>query len=389
MRARALCAALVWAAALVGGEHPAGAVSDSEFSAKVRAIEVDPNETLFETHYITSNERHHNATLENLHAPGGVYIGIGTDQNFELIPHLNPTHVIMVDFDQWVVDAHALYAHLFRTRETPRAFINFFQERDIAKKRRELRSIASTPELAQSLERIFMRYRADILKRLKAIRTLSAGRADESYLSNQASYDTLRRLVHSGRYIALRGDLTGTKSLRGLAKVLKDLDLKVGTIALSNAEQYFDYGQDFKANMRAFDYKADALILRTFRVKGRHYDYYLQSMSAFLEWLETPKVSRFKALIASRLETPHPRVFLLPGKSQCTTGLCVPREECGEITFQGCCSGHTLRWCAAGGLYTLSCGDTPAGRCGWSSGDRRFTCGGESDAPTPFEMTCP
>ena len=72
------------------------------------------NETLFETHYITSNERHHAATLPYIDTQGGVFIGIGTDQNFELIPHLAPTHVVMIDFDQWVVDAHAIYAHLFK-----------------------------------------------------------------------------------------------------------------------------------------------------------------------------------------------------------------------------------------------------------------------------------
>ena len=365
------------------------AKAEGSFAERIRAIEADPNETLFETHYITSNERHHAATLPYIDTQGGVFIGIGTDQNFELIPHLAPTHVVMIDFDQWVVDAHAIYAHLFRTRETPRAFINFFQDERLSVKRRELKTLAETPRQARSFDRVFMRYRGEILKRLMDARTRNAGRTHKHYLSDQGAYEQLRTLVLAGRYVALRADLTGTKSLRALARVLRALRLEVNAISFSNAEQYFGYGPYFRANMRAFDYTPNALILRTFRDQGRHYDYYLQSASAFLDWLEDPKASRLGRVMKARIATPHPRVFTLPGMSRCRSGLCAPAQGCGELLHQGCCRGKRLDWCLAGRLQSMSCAESSPPQCGWSSQSETFVCGGADTAPLSFEMMCP
>ena len=232
----------------------AQAAEDAGFQAAINAIVPDPNETLFETHYVTSNERHHGSSLSYLGARGGVFIGIGTDQNFELIPKLRPSHVVMVDFDQWVVDAHWIYAHLFRTRATPRAFIAFFREEKIAAKRRELRKIARSPEQARTLDKIFMRYRQEILTRLLGARTRLLSQSGKGYLNNQEDYDAIRELVIRGRYAALRGDLTGKASLTSLATTLRAQGLKVGAVSFSNAEQYFSYTKQFQANMRAFDY---------------------------------------------------------------------------------------------------------------------------------------
>jgi hypothetical protein len=367
----------------------AEAPTPSAFVSAVEAIEPDPDETLFETHYVTSNERHHTSSLAFAHETGGVFIGIGTDQNFLLIPHLRPSHLVMVDFDQWAIDAHAIYQHLFRTRATPAEFVNFFRDTRVHAKRRELRESAAKGEQGARMERVYARYRGEILKRLLAVSGRLIGRKLQGYLNDQATYDYLRSFVLEGRYAALRGDLTGARSLTSLARALRTLNLQVGTIALSNAEQYFDYTANFKQNMRAFEFAPNALVFRTFRVGGRHYEYYLQSMSAFLEWLKAPRPRNVSRLIQRRIPTPHPRVFTLPGRATCQRGLCPILEPCDGIPYEGCCEGTTLRWCLFDTAHALECSLDGAQSCGWSEREGRYTCRAGAQGPVPLPIACP
>jgi hypothetical protein len=360
-----------------------------EFVAAVEAIVPDPDETLFETHYITSNERHHTASLAHAHETGGVFIGIGTDQNFVVIPRVRPSHIVMVDFDQWAVDAHGIYRHLLRTRGTPSEFLSFFEAVQVPSKRRELREHGATPEDGQRMERVYARYRPEILKRLRSVRNRLNGKSITGYLNDQATYEYLREFVLTGRYAALRGDLTQERSLTALAKTLKSMSLQVGAVVLSNAEQYFDYTPNFKRNMRAFDFRPNALVFRTFRVGGRHYEYYLQSAAAFLESLEAPHIKNISRLIARRLATPHPRIFLLPGLKRCLAGLCPIIDACHGILHGGCCDGTTLRWCLFGTLQSLDCARSTPATCGWSPKDAMLACVARTEGPALLNIMCP
>ena len=374
---------------LFGPTDEAQGQSVRAFVPTIEAIVPDPNETLFKTHYITSNERHHIASLKYAHETGGVFIGVGTDQNFVLLPTLRPSHIVMMDFDQWAVDAHSIYRHLFRTRSNPAEFLDFFKEERLASKRRELREHGDTLEAGRRMERVFARYRADILKRLREVRNRLNGKSVTGYLNDQATYEYLREFVLSGRYAAVRGDLTKDRTLLALAQTLKTMGLKVGAMALTNAEQYFDYTASFKRNMRAFDYRPNALVLRTFRVEGRHYEYYLQSTSAFLESLDAPRIKNIRRLMNRRLTTPHPRIFLLPGMKRCAKGLCPFIVPCQGISHEGCCDGTTLRWCLFETLQTLDCSSEETAACGWSAGQGKYTCGAHAEGPPQFPMRCP
>ena len=346
-------------------------------------------ETLFETHYITSNERHHTASLAYAHETGGVFIGIGTDQNFLLIPRVRPTHLVMVDFDQWAVDTHAIYQHLFKTKETPREFVNFFSPKQVHAKRRELRTSGLTPAHGARLERVYARYHEEIFKRLREVRRHLNRDGTAGYLNDQVTYDYLRSFAITGRYAALRGDLTGERSLTSLATTLKALRLQVGAVSLSNAEQYFKYTRSFKRNMRAFHLSPNALVFRTFRVQGRHYEYYLQSFTAFLESLHDGGPPHIARLVTRRIPTGHSRIFTLPGRVTCLTGLCALQTPCGELTYAGCCDGATLRWCHLETLHSLECAPGGQPSCGWSDVQAAYTCNAVGQAPVGFAVSCP
>ena len=57
---------------------------------------------------------------------------------------------IIVDFDQWVVDVHAVYKHLFANKETAKEFIDFFSEKNeekaVTELKKSLRRIKTEPD---------------------------------------------------------------------------------------------------------------------------------------------------------------------------------------------------------------------------------------------------
>ena len=378
-QAPSMAAAVALAALLLASPEGRGAPpSASPFIRTIAAIEPDPDETLFKTHYLTSNERHHALTFDALHGAGGVFIGIGTDQNFLLIPRLRPTHVVMLDFDQWVADAHTIYRHLFITRETPQAFIDFFSPAQQRAAKRELDTLATSEAERAQLERIYARYREQIYTRLLEQRKRLHLHKAQGYLNHQADYDVLRDLARRGRYAALRGDLTGDASLTGLAAALRSMNLRVGTLSLSNAEQYFDYTAAFRRNMHALPYTSSALVLRTFRHKGRRYDYYRQSAADFLPWLQSDRARNIRDLIAVARPLSHPLVHALPAP-----------KGCGYLTAQGRCDGAHLSFCLSGSPQVVACDATAPAGCGWSDAAQMYRCGEATGGPMVLDRARP
>jgi hypothetical protein len=74
----------------------------------------------------------------------------------------------------------------------------------------------------------------------------------------------------------------------------------------------------------------------------------------------------------------------------CLAGNCaVLADDCGGITWEGCCAGSTLKYCDAGQLVTADCEQMPS--CGWSSDGNFYDCGttGAADPAGTFVKNCP
>ncbi len=68
-------------------------------------------------------------------------------------------------------------------------------------------------------------------------------------------------------------------------------------------------------------------------------------------------------------------------------------DSCGEIPFEGCCDGNTLKFCEDGEIKVLDCALNPS--CGWLTMSRVYDCGtpGEEapggDGGVLFPKACP
>lgn len=79
---------------------------------------------------------------------------------------------------------------------------------------------------------------------------------------------------------------------------------------------------------------------------------------------------------------------ICPAGVACVNGKCDVGAGCGDIVYQGCCDGNTLKWCENGQLKTKNCNNQP--NCGWHPMKDYYDCGtmGQADPSGQFPKEC-
>ena len=107
-----LCGALLASAACSRRSTLPRALSDQEYWALIESLSEPPGS--FEvTENFVSNERRFAENARRLRQTGGVYIGVGPEQNFSYIARLRPAMAFIVDIRRENLDLHLLYKALF------------------------------------------------------------------------------------------------------------------------------------------------------------------------------------------------------------------------------------------------------------------------------------
>lgn len=77
-----------------------------------------------------------------------------------------------------------------------------------------------------------------------------------------------------------------------------------------------------------------------------------------------------------------------PG-AKCNGGKCESSDPCNGITYEGCCDGQILKYCAEGKVVTENCASKP--QCGWKANQKYYDCGtsGNADPDGVYPKTCP
>ena len=276
--------------------------------AELKGVTPSKDQHLGDMHFVVTNEERHDLYEPILQNLGGAYLGVGTNQNFEMIGWSRPKVVIMMDFDQMIVDMHHIYREAFLHAETPKEFIALWSE----KNNEELLSLIKRahPDLKDQSRIIHARNYAGkrVYRILRVTRRRYKKLGVKSYLDDQGQYDYLRSLYQKGHVIPLRVDLTGKTALRTIGDILKKHKIPVKVAYISNCEQYFEYTEDFRTNMRRLPIEDDSLVLRarvwreylpgTKTPKGKqHYTFIYQPIKNFLVWLEQSRITDVKKMI--------------------------------------------------------------------------------------------
>ena len=308
-------------------EQPRAAVTDLSISLEEFGRYVEQwseTEGYFDSDNFLSNETSYLHVVDQLKRqvkPGGVYLGVGPDQNFSYIVHTRPVLAIITDIRRqnmleqlWYKAVFAMasnrleYVSLLLSREPPRAPPNSSLEQIL----RAVRAAGTSEKLFQKnlaavkdllVDKYRLKLSATDLSKIDYIyrtfwsaglnlRFSSIGRNNalnyptledmlletdrqgrlQSYLSSEELFQQLKTFEAEHRLIPIVGDFAGSSALKAVGAFLKQKGLRTSMFYTSNVEFYLFSSPAwprFVANLRALPLADDAVFIRSYFGNGR------------------------------------------------------------------------------------------------------------------------
>jgi len=249
-----------------------------------------PEKLTNDQHFLVSDERHAERLRHALADLGGIFVGVGPEQNYLYAAWAGARILVLLDFDQVVVDLHGVYRAFLRAAATPSRLVDLWRADATYLAKDALAADEPDPKRRGHLQQLYRRARPMVHARLHAIATMHRKLGVASFLTDAKLYEHVRGLVLKGRTVAVRGDLTADRAMRGVARAARKLKEPVRGLYLSNVELYVDYAGGLAENCRVQPTDAKSKILRTvFKSPKAHdrYHYCEQRADHFEAWLDT------------------------------------------------------------------------------------------------------
>src|SRR5262245_49041756 len=235
--------------------------------------------------------------LQQTSRRGGVYVGVGPEQNFTYIAAIQPRLAFVVDIRRDNMLQHLIYKALFELSKDRADFVS----RLFARKR------PSGLDANSNVQSLFDAYRSvdpdsnfydenlrSVIDRLSSVHKFPLSEADkasitrmmntfrtagpysltgsgdknvsyaqmmtaadlmgrqQSYLASEQSFKIVQHLQNQNLIVPLVGDFAGDKAIVGIARYLKDRNATVSVFYVSNVERYLfdqgEHGRHFYAN---------------------------------------------------------------------------------------------------------------------------------------------
>lgn len=285
-------------------------------SLRELATELSEEGGYFDTDNLISNETAYVQAIDALEPLGGIYIGVGPEQNFHYIGRLRPAWAFIVDIRPDNQLHHFLLNGVLANAETPYDYLCWLFARrcDGAPGEDDFESLVAAVEAAPADADLFERRLETILEHIEnrlemalneesrgtiefiyrsyfegqlGLRFNSHGRRPQPhhptyrsllvaagpsgrashFLARRDDYDFVRELAASGRLVPVVGDFAGEKALRGIGAFANEQDEAVTAFYTSNVEFYLIRNGVFPRyveNVRALPLSADSQFIRAY-----------------------------------------------------------------------------------------------------------------------------
>jgi hypothetical protein len=291
-------------------------IQDSAFWRMVTDFSEDAGSFRFQ---YMSNEREFAALIPELKKstkPGGVYLGVGPEQNFSYIAALRPRIAFIFDIRRQNMLEHLIYKAVFEMSPNRVEFISRLFSRKVPAGLSDKSSVSALfqafgraprdPQVfAQNLEAIkehVIKDRRFTLTRqdqsdiddiyriffdsgpgvpypggnfnifyggsyADLMTTADDDGQPRSYLASEDDFQFLREMERGNLVVPLVGDFAGTKAIRAVAGYLKDHQATATTFYTSNVEQYlFEQADDwrrFYTNLASLPLDSSSTLIRS------------------------------------------------------------------------------------------------------------------------------
>jgi len=231
-----------------------------------------------------SNERSYQDPIPSLVKtvrPGGVYLGVGPEQNFTYIAAIRPAIAFIIDIRRQNMVELLMYKALFEMAANRAEFVSLlfsrktrsvpderasaedlfraaaeaqpdktFFESNLRQVKAELRLSAEDERTVEQVYRVFFSIGPDLTyssvdpyapagPSYSELMTYSdAEGRNWSYLSSEEVFQFVKEMQRKNLIVPLAGDFSGPKAIRIVGRYLKDHHANVGAFYVSNVEMY-------------------------------------------------------------------------------------------------------------------------------------------------------
>jgi hypothetical protein len=276
-------------------------------------------EGYFDSDNFISNETsylHVIGELKKRVQPGGIYVGVGPDQNLSYIAHTRPAFAIITDIRRQNMIQHLWFKALFAIAANRVEYLAllFSREMPSIKPEAPLDQILSAIRRARTDQKLFernlgrirsalvdkykLKLSSDDLSKLDYIyrafwtealdlRFSSIGRSnammyptleemlsetdrqgnEQSYLASEELFQWLKKFEAENRLVPIVGDFSGPHAFKAIGAFLKANGLRVSTFYTSNVEFYL-FGRPswprYVSNLRGLPLTPDAVFIRSY-----------------------------------------------------------------------------------------------------------------------------
>lgn len=293
---------LTWLIILLclGSATPVLALPPEAIEALEKIPSDPPPEALTQNRsYYASDEHELYLFKEVIKERGGIYMGLGTDPNYVFAAWANAELILIVDFDQNIVDLHKIYGAFFKTADSPETFLNLWK-----KENQEFAYAAidaHNTKRAKWLKRVYDAGRKRVYERLVWMKDTYPKHNVTTFLDDPAQYAYIQKMWREGKVRAYRGDLTKDKTLTAIGKFAKKNQLEVRTLYLTNAEYYFPFATgNYVKNITGLPMPEDSVVLHTFPRGNKEYRQLYHSGPAYQKVLKGGKYTDLRDLMMRR-----------------------------------------------------------------------------------------
>src|SRR5215467_4466209 len=276
-------------------------------------------EGYFDSDNFISNETSYLHVIDDLRTrvnSGGIYLGVGPDQNFSYIVHTRPMLAVITDIRRQNMLEHLWYKALFSIASNRVEYLALLVSRQPPqiKPNAKLDDILDAVRKSPTSEKLFLNNLASVKKvltetyKLKLssddlakieyvyhtfwdenleLRFSSIGRGnalmyptfeemlletdrqgrEQNYLSSEELFQWLKKFEAENRLIPIVGDFAGTHALKTVGSFLKANNLNVVAFYTSNVEFYL-FGTPnwtrYMANLKTIPFDRDSLFIRSY-----------------------------------------------------------------------------------------------------------------------------
>lgn len=336
----ALCAALA-------PQPQAQAPRPSAFATQIASLSEAPG--YFDTDNLISNERSYLQVLQDLqrhNVRGGVYLGVGPDQNFSYIADVRPALAVIVDVRRDNMLLHLLFKALFAASRTRVEYLALLTGRTVPAAIDEWRrapidrlvtyidnakpaprrmddglariGVPLSAEDRATIDRFHGRFTAEGL----SLRFQSTGRPPQSYnptfrdllletdasgrqanyLASEESFQFLKDLQARDLILPVTGDLSGPSAVAAIGRLIANRGERLSAFYVSNVEFYlFSAGTfpRFIANLERLPRTNTSVLIRSvfgrFSAQRRPGDASSQHMQPVAELLREHAAGRVRS----------------------------------------------------------------------------------------------